>query len=128
MDTPYTHTVLWWLFDDPDLDSATRALIARPDNEVYVSSVSAWEIATKHRIGKLPEATGILRNYKRLSSKARFRELDITIEHALKAGALPGSHQDPFDRMLAAQSLLEGFSIVSRDPVFQLYKVKVIPA
>jgi PIN domain nuclease of toxin-antitoxin system len=68
-----THVLLWWLFDDPTLDPSARASIANPENIVYVSSVSAWEVATKHRLGKLADAAGILAQ--ELLSRGRFREL-----------------------------------------------------
>jgi PIN domain nuclease of toxin-antitoxin system len=123
-----THALLWWLFDDPELDRGAYSLIGKPEHAIYVSSVSAWEISTKHRIGKLPEAAGILKNYRQLLVKAGFRELAITTGHALAAGALPGPHRDPFDRMLIAQSKLEQMPVVTRDPVFKRYRVRVIHA
>ncbi|MBA2669441.1 MAG: type II toxin-antitoxin system VapC family toxin, partial [Gemmatimonadetes bacterium] len=72
-----------------------------------MSSASAWEISTKHRLGKLPEAEEIVADLERLVSTARLEELPITIRHSLLSGALPGPHRDPFDRMLIAQSRAE---------------------
>src|SRR3972149_2885128 len=102
-----THVLLWWLFDDLGLSASARALIADPGNAVLVSSASAWEIAIKHRLGKLPEAKEAVENLPRLLREARIESLPITVEHALAAGALPGPHPDPFDRMLIAQSPIE---------------------
>ncbi|MDJ0609389.1 MAG: type II toxin-antitoxin system VapC family toxin [Kiloniellales bacterium] len=121
-----THVVLWWFFDDPRISEAAAALIADPSNELLVSSGSAWEIATKHRIGKLPEAGAPVARFAQLLRQARMRDLPITAAHALAAGALPGPHRDPFDRMLIAQADLERLPLVSNDPVFNNYSVELI--
>ena len=121
-----THALLWWLFDDPNLPETARAVIRQPDNVIFVSSASAWEIATKHRLGKLPEAGEAALHLTRLVREAAFTELPITLDHALAAGALPGPHRDPFDRMLVAQARLEGVAVISRDPVFHEYSTPVI--
>ena len=119
-----THALLWWLFDDSRLSRRAREAIAAPEHDILVSAASAWEIATKHRIGKLPEAGDVpvrLLDYLR---KARFAVLPISAEHALAAGALPGPHRDPFDRMLMAQAQAEGLAVISADPVFAAYGVE----
>jgi PIN domain nuclease of toxin-antitoxin system len=121
-----THALLWWLFDDPKLPKAARDVIKRPDNEVLVSSASAWEIATKHRLGKLPEAEEAARDLPRLLWVARLEVLPITLEHALLAGALPGPHRDPFDRMLIAQAQLEKMPVVTADPAFKRYGIELV--
>ncbi len=121
-----THALLWWLFDDPKLSSAAREAIARPDNEILTSAASAWEISTKHRIGKLPEAGDIVRQLPAYIRKERFTELDVSFEHALLAGDLPGPHRDPFDRMLIAQAKLLRVPIVTIDSVFRDYGVTVL--
>ena len=121
-----THVLLWWLFDDLGLSASARALIADPGNAVLVSSASAWEIAIKHRLGKLPEAKEAVENLPRLLREARFESLPITVEHALAAGALPGPHRDPFDRMLIAQSRIENLPVLTADPVFGQYSVPVL--
>jgi len=121
-----THVLLWWLFDDLGLSASARALIADPGNAVLVSSASAWEIATKHRLGKLPEAKEAVENLPRLLREARIESMPITVEHALAAGALPGPHRDPFDRMLIAQSRIENLPVVTADPVFAQYSVPVL--
>ena len=121
-----THALLWWLFDDPRLSETARQVVADSENEIFVSSASGWEIATKHRIGKLPEAEEAATMLPDLLRRARFRELPITLEHAVTAGSLPGPHRDPFDRMLIAQSLAENLSILTNDPVFNDFEADVI--
>ena len=121
-----THTLLWWLFDDPKLSQQARATIAQPEHEVLVSAASAWEISTKHRLGKLPEAGDIVDQFPTYIQKARFTALDISIDHALLAGRLPGPHRDPFDRMLIAQARILNVPIVTTDPVFGTYGVVVV--
>ena len=121
-----THVLLWWLFDDLELSASARALIADPGNAVLVSSASAWEIAIKHRHGKLPEAKEAVENLPRLLREARIESLPINVEHALAAGALPGPHRDPFDRMLIAQSRIENLTVLTADPVFGQYSVPVL--
>jgi PIN domain nuclease of toxin-antitoxin system len=91
-----THTLLWWLFDDPKLSHRARTTIAAPENEILVSAASAWEIATKYRIGKLPEAGDIVSQFPLYLRKARFTTLEVSVDHALLAGSLPGPHRDPY--------------------------------
>jgi PIN domain nuclease of toxin-antitoxin system len=121
-----THALLWWLFDDPQLSVAAREAIAAPLCRIHVSAASAWEIATKARLGKLSEAGDVPQRLPHYLRRARFLELPITIEQSLRAGTLPGPHRDPFDRMLIAQSLLAGYPVVTCDPVFQEYGVKTL--
>jgi PIN domain nuclease of toxin-antitoxin system len=111
-----TCTLLWWWAEPARLSTTAHALIADPANEIRVSATSAWEIATKHRIGKFPEGAALVADWENRLRQSGFRELPITHRHALRAGSLPGPHRDPFDRMLAAQSLLEGWSVLSCDP------------
>lgn len=122
-----THILLWWVFDDPKLDNLSREIIQNPNHQILVSSASAWEIATKYRIGKLPEAKELIENYAQTLKKARFVELNITTAHALRAGILPINHRDPFDRMLMAQAELENLPIITHDPAFQTGLIQVIP-
>jgi PIN domain nuclease of toxin-antitoxin system len=121
-----THVVLWWLLDDPQLSATARALIADPANVILVSSASAWEIATKHRIGRLPEAGEAVQRFAELVREARMEPLAIDIEHALRAGTFPAPHRDPFDRMLAAQALIEGVPLVTQDPMLRQFGVNAI--
>ncbi len=121
-----THVLLWWLFDDPKLSGLAHDAIQAPDNTILVSSASGWEIATKYRLGKLPHAGEVARNLPSMLRKSRIDVLPITMEHALAAGALPGPHRDPFDRMLIAQGQIEELPIVTSDHAFKQYPVKII--
>ena len=121
-----THALLWWLFDDPKLSRKARRAIADPDTEALVSSASAWEIATKHRLGKLPEAGDVVTKLPAYLRAGRFNELPISVAHALQAGRLPGPHRDPFDRMLISQAAAESLPVVTNDPIFRDYGTQVL--
>ena len=121
-----THVLLWWLFDDHKLSGPAHNVIRIPEHTILVSSASGWQIATKYRLGKLPHAGAAAHNLPALLRKARIDVLPITMEHALAAGALPGPHRDPFDRMLIAQGQIEGLAIVTSDPVFKQYPVELV--
>jgi PIN domain nuclease of toxin-antitoxin system len=118
-----THALLWWFGDDPALSGSARRRIANAE-EVLVSAASAWEIATKFRLGKLPTASVLIDDFLGYLSRERFKTLPISAEHALRAGLLAGPHQDPFGRMLIAQAQAEGMAIVSNDEVFDRYGVR----
>jgi len=118
-----THALLWWMFDDPRLSDTARGLLMDPSNEVFVSSATAWEISTKHRLGRLHSATPLVQDMRGWIARAGFSELEISIAHAQRAGSWPQPHRDPFDRMLAAQSVLEELPIVSRDPALPQFGV-----
>ena len=122
-----THILLWWVFDDPKLDKNCRDIIRNPDNTIIVSSVSAWEIATKYRIGKLPEAKQIVEQYSNILHQAKFIEMAIATNHALRAGSLPIDHRDPFDRMIMAQAEIENLPVISYDAAFRTGLIQVIP-
>lgn len=122
-----THILLWWLFDDPKLDTDCRDIIRNPDNCILLSSASAWEISTQYPIGKLPEAKQIVEEYSQIIQQAQFTELAITSVHALRAGSLPISHRDPFDRMLMAQAELENLPIITYDKAFRTGLIQIIP-
>jgi PIN domain nuclease of toxin-antitoxin system len=120
-----THALLWWWTDDPQLPKNPRTLIADPLNEVLISSASAWEVSTKYKLGKLPEASEIAENFEALLKESQMTPLPITIQHALRAGALERHHRDPFDRMLIAQSQIEGAVILTKDAAFADYDVEL---
>lgn len=121
-----THALLWWLFDDPRLPTTPRQLIADPANNILVSSATAWEICTKHRLGKLPAARQLARDVGGWIHRAGFSELPVTIRHAQKAGSWPQRHRDPFDRMLAAQSVIEDLPLISRDDDLRSFGVRLV--
>jgi PIN domain nuclease of toxin-antitoxin system len=118
-----THTVLWWLLHDPALSERARDYISEPENTAFVSAASAWEIATKVRIGKLHAAANLAFDLSTYLERERFGLLAISVEHAIRAGLLGGPHRDPFDRMLVAQSQAESMPVVSNDRVFDAYGV-----
>ncbi len=120
-----THILLWWLFNDSQLKDKHRVIIQNPENQVLVSSATAWEIATKYRIGKLPEAAPIVADYHQILKQGKFVELVISATHALHAGNLPIDHRDPFDRMLMAQAELENLPIITYDSAFKTGRIQV---
>jgi PIN domain nuclease of toxin-antitoxin system len=122
-----THILLWWLFDDPRLSLECREIIGSPENNILVSSASAWEIATKHRTGKLPEAEELVGRYELILHQANFAELPVTTAHALLAGSLPIEHRDPFDRMIMAQGEIEGLPVMTYDAAFHTGRIAIIP-
>ena len=116
-----THALLWWWKDDARLSVRAATAIADEANTVLVSAASAWEVATKHRIGKLPGAEAAISNFNDLIAADGFSHLAITSQHALKAGGFDVDHRDPFDRLLAAQALIEGALLVSDDAAMQAF-------
>jgi PIN domain nuclease of toxin-antitoxin system len=121
-----THALAWWWIDDKRLPQAARAAIANPENTVLTSAASAWELATKHRLGKWPDVGPLVDDLDASLRRSRFGVLAISLAHAHLAGTLEGPHRDPFDRMLIAQCRVEALPIVSGDPVFAQYGVQVI--
>lgn len=117
-----TQVFLWWLTDHPSLGKRAKAAIADPQNQVFVSAATAWEISIKKALGKL-EAPDDIRGIVR---EEGFVELPIGLRHGELAGLLPLHHRDPFDRMLIAQAKTEGLTIVTADEKFRLYRVKVL--
>lgn len=121
-----THALLWWLIDSPKLSSNARRQIAAPETRIWVSAASAWEIATKHRLGKLPEAEPLISDMPLRLRQAGLRELPVSVEHAVAAGRLQSEHRDPFDRMLIAQVLALDYPVVTKDPAFAGFGVRTI--
>jgi PIN domain nuclease of toxin-antitoxin system len=113
-----THAFLWWLGGDRRLSRKARSAIADEDAVVFVSAASAWEISTKHRIGKLPGVAHIVDDLSGVVLSQTFTPLAVTLVHAQRAGSLPGEHRDPFDRMLIAQAQSEGLNLVSNEALF----------
>ena len=119
-----THVLIWWLAGDPILSANAKAAIADPGNEALVSAASAWEITTKYRIGKLPQAAALAADVPGVLTGQGFVELPITVRHGQAAGSLPGPHRDPFDRMLIAQAVLADLVLASNEAVFDRYGVR----
>ena len=118
-----THTFLWWIADSGRLSGMARSVIADEANDFLISAASAWEVATKFRIGKLPGGEVVALDIAGHIAGQGFEELAIGVADAERAGRLPGPHRDPFDRMLIAQALLRELTVVSADPVFDRYGV-----
>ena len=116
-----THAFLWWLSDNELLSDLAHDAVAEPANVVFVSAASAWEIATKHRIGRLPFAGRLVGKLGGVLAHERFLELPIALAHAELAGSLAGEHRDPFDRMLIAQAICENLTLVSNERLFDAF-------
>jgi PIN domain nuclease of toxin-antitoxin system len=121
-----THAFLWWVTDDDRLSTAGRASIGASENEVFLSAVSAWEIITKVRIGRLPIAEPVDGFIARHLDENAFQPLSITMRHTFALQTLPDLHRDPFDRMLVAQALTEAMPLVTGDRAVRAYPVSTI--
>ena len=119
-----THAFFWWFSGNSRLSLPAQRAIAEDGNDVMVSAASAWEITTKHRLGKLPGAEALAHDISGAIAGQNFTELPITVEEAAHAGALPGPHRDPFDRMLIAQALARNLVLISIEPLFDRYGVR----
>ena len=121
-----SHVVVWFLTDDRRCSAAARNAIENEPGSVLVSAASAWEIATKARSGRWPEAVAVLADFQQVLADNDLGTLDVSLEHGLLAGMLPGRHRDPFDRMLAAQARIEGVALVTADPVFSAFDIQTL--
>jgi PIN domain nuclease of toxin-antitoxin system len=121
-----THTLLWALLEPARLSVPVREILRDPKTTVRVSSACAWEISTKYRLGKLPGGSAVVAEYEAHLRRFRAEELPITSAHALLAGSFPNAHRDPFDRILAAQSTLEGLPLLTNDPAFGDFPVTTV--
>ena len=119
-----TRALLWAAFRKDLLSAHARQLIEAPANEILVSAASAWEIATKYRLGKLPFARVLVEDFVPRVAAAGYVLLSISAEHALRAGRLPADHKDPFDRMLAAQAIDEDLPLLSNDERLDVFGVR----
>lgn len=109
-----THTLIWWL-ENRELTKAAKNLIGDTSNEVWVSTASAYEISFKVTLGKLPSCAPLIPKFSVTLLSEGFRHLECTLRHGIEAGRLPLLHRDPFDRLLAAQAIVEDMAIVSND-------------
>jgi len=119
-----THALLWAAFRKDLLSARAQKLIEAPANEILVSAASAWEIATKYRLGKLSLAQVLVGDFIPKVTAAGYVLLSISVEHALRAGRLPADHKDPFDRMLAAQAIDEDLPLLSNDERLDVFGVR----
>jgi PIN domain nuclease of toxin-antitoxin system len=111
-----THALVWWWIGDKALPDRVASDIGDERNAIFVSAVSAWEIATKCRIGKWEAAIPVFEHFEALAQADGFEMLPVTVAHGLLAGALAGEHRDPFDRMIAAQAIHDDLTVITRDP------------
>ena len=116
-----THAFLWAVLEPHKLSNQARALIQNPNVGLLVSAASIWEIATKYRIGKLPDAQLVVQDFQRSIAGLRAESLNITLDHASRAGSFIADHKDPFDRMLAAQAILERVPLITNDPLIRTF-------
>ena len=119
-----THAFLWWLAGSEKLSQSARQAIADEANDVLVSAASAWEIATKHRLGKLRGAEVVAQDISGAIASQGFEELAVTVDDAGRAGELPGPLRDPFDRMLISQALARNLVLISIETPFDQYGVR----
>jgi PIN domain nuclease of toxin-antitoxin system len=119
-----THALLFWLLDSKELSKKAKIVLSNPEHQILVSAASIWEIATKVRIGKLPEAAKFAKSPSDWIQKAKFDELPISVRHAQRAGFYAAKHADPFDRMLAAQSEIEKIPLLTRDAALSAFDIE----
>ncbi len=120
-----THVALWAITDNPKLSQKARDLIASPKTNVWVSAANVWEIAIKHSLGRgdMPVSG---RDAMRYFQESGYRFLPVEAEHAVAVEELPAHHQDPFDRILVAQALVEPMRLLTHDPLVALYSDTII--
>lgn len=121
-----THTLLWWLNNDHRLSAFAKQTIESESNEILVSAASAWEIATKARIGKLLGVQRLISDFDNLIFTKGFKHLAISHRHALLAGGFDSTHRDPFDRILAAQAKIENAAFLTNDPAMNAFEVSLV--
>ncbi len=119
-----SHTLIWWMSGNPRLSSVVRSIIETDD--IYVSAATAYELAAKVRRGKLPEAEALITGFESLCAEQRFTLLPITVKHALHAATFEQENRDPFDRLIAAQSIIEKLPVLTIDPALSSFGCKVV--
>ena len=121
-----THALIWAWTGDSRLSHVARSALENRATEVFISPASVWEMRTKSRLGRLRGVPPIAEAFADLIQRSDFRVLDITWRHAYSAAAFESTHQDPFDRMLAAQSSIEGLSLVTNDAALRSFPISII--
>ncbi len=113
-----THALIW--YDQPGrIPSALQQILENASTTIFVSSISAWEISIKHKLGKLEEASLLISSFEQTLATYGFIQLPFTIKHGLLAGSIQLEHKDPFDKALIAQAVAEKLTLVSADPQIQ---------
>lgn len=121
-----TVAVLRWWGDPSGLGSSANAVLEAGGEAIFLSAVSVWEIANKNRIGKLPQVVAFQEDYPVLLKNNGFTSLSLTDQHAMRAGYLPGTHRDPFDRLIAGQALVDDLTVLTNDPQIAAFGCKVL--
>ncbi len=121
-----THTLLWWDENNPRLSKAARAALSDPDNTVLLSVITPWEILVKSNLGKLTLQSDVQTLVSGQIRYYGFRLLSVSFEHVLRLQGLPYHHKDPFDRLLIAQALEEGATLITDDSMIAQYGVQVL--
>lgn len=116
-----TNVFLWALAEPKKLSTKARNAISKLENSVYVSPVTAYELSYKHHQGKLPSGAAVVASFGRQVAHLYATELTVSAPHALAAGQLEWEHKDPFDRVLAAQAMVEGLTLVTADQDLQAF-------
>lgn len=119
-----TATLIWITTEPERVSPAARRELDDRVNVLWISAASAWEIATKHRLGRLPQASPLVADWSGHLGPFRFNELPVTSVHALRGGGYDIDHGDPFDRIIAAQAEVEGMTLVAKDRAFDLFPVR----
>jgi len=120
-----TCTVLWLARGDMQVSTRQRSAIAS-DADVWISAASAWEIAIKHAMGRLPLPVPVKQFVREIRERYQFKLLAIDEESALLVAKLPPLHRDPFDRVLVSQAIVHGLTIVTPDPAVTDYPVRTV--
>ena len=110
-----THALFWWLYFPELLPAKVRTMLADPDAQVFASAVSAYEMSYKHHRGRWPEVEPLVVAFEAVVAAEGFDLLPLSAGHAIRAGSYGSEHRDPFDRMLAAQAVVEGLTLMSKD-------------
>lgn len=118
-----THVLLWWSAEPEKLPSTVHDAMREHRDRTFVSAVSAYEIALKHRIGKLPNVEGLIAELSHSLVEDGFQQMPVSCRHAIVAGGLDLRHKDPFDRLLIAQALVEKVTLVSKEDLFDSFGV-----
>lgn len=121
-----THALIWWWNADSRLSPTARETMASRANSIFVSAATAWEIATKVRAGRLPSMADRVLLYDQDVTEDGFQHLDVRHDHGVRGGLLEGEHRDPFDRLIAAQALIENMTVITRDPEIGRFGCKVL--
>ncbi|TAM99673.1 MAG: type II toxin-antitoxin system VapC family toxin [Rhizobiaceae bacterium] len=121
-----THALFWWLYFPEFLPAKVSGILSDPDVRVFASAVSAYEMSYKHHRGCWPEVEPLVGAFEEVVTGEGFDLLPLSATHAIRAGAYSPEHRDPFDRMLAAQAVLEGLTLVSKDGAMREMGAEVV--